>query len=117
MATLAVTEQTVNGSTLLPLVAAAGGGDAMQQDGDHCLVVNNADATSTTVTVHSYAPVGPGEGDVDLAVVVAAGERRDIGPFSPAAFVNPATGLASITYSKVTSLTVGVRHQHTARGT
>lgn len=88
-------------------VAAAGGGDKLAPGGRTFLHAKNGSGGSITVTV-----VTPGEAieDVaitDLAVAIPAGQERMIGPLPGSQFGDPAdSGLASITYSGVTSLTV-----------
>ena len=64
------------------------------------LVVVNGDSTDTDVTV-----VTPGSA-ADIVVTVAAGDTAVIGPLTDA-LVDPADGTISVTYEKVTSLTVG----------
>lgn len=102
--------------TALTMAAASGGGDTigysegailhMSSTGvptpkyNGVVVVTNGDATSTDVTV-----VTPGA-TADIVVAVAAGATKVIGPLTDA-LCDPATGLISLTYSKVTSLTVG----------
>ena len=64
------------------------------------LVVTNGDSTSTDVTL-----VTPGAA-ADLVIAVAAGATQLIGPLGDE-LEDPADDLIDITYSKVTSLTVG----------
>lgn len=86
--------------------AAAGGGDTLEPGEDLFLEVFNGDASDKTVTVVVPGTLyGVARGDVP--VVVTAGERRKIGPF-PRDLADPDTGLVSITYSAVTSVTVAL---------
>ena len=39
------------------------------------------------------------------ALAVPAGQERVLGPFPPAVFADPATGLATITFSAITTVT------------
>jgi len=67
--------------------------------------VVNGSGGDITVTVDSVKPSNYGT-DVNIAEVVTAGERRKIAVNDIARFAG-ADGLAAITYSGVTSLTVG----------
>jgi hypothetical protein len=89
------------------LVAAAVGGDTYDlTDSEAVLVVRNADASSKTVTVVTPGTVS-GLAIADRALVIAAGAFALL-PLDKGDYRDPATGLASITYSAVTSVTVGV---------
>lgn len=85
--------------------SAAGGGDTVAPGARTFLYVRNADASDKTVTV-----VRPGQtygqNNPDIPVVVTAGEFRLIGPLT-SDLADPTTGLVGITYSAVTSVTVG----------
>lgn len=89
-------------------VAAAGGGDRAPCGPKNYLHVKNASGGAITVTVDSVVPCNYGS-DHDLVVSVPAttGERL-IGPLSPERYASTSDGLAAITYSGVTSLTVMV---------
>lgn len=101
-----LTTQTVVGSGLAPaFAAAAAGGDKVAPGDDTFLVVKNADASAKTVTVDSARPCDQGV-DHDLVVVVPAGGERWIGPLVANRFAG-ADGLVSVSYSAVTSVTVG----------
>lgn len=117
MALLTYQSSVQNDGITLTMASASGGGDTigyssggiMQMNSvgvptpkyNGFLVVRNADATTTNVTL-----VTPGA-TADIVVAVAAGALKVIGPLTDA-LVDPATGTISVTYSKVTSLTVGV---------
>lgn len=108
MATLAT--QTVTRAGLRKdnaLVAANAGGDKFVPDKDTTLEVNNGSGGAITVTIVTPGTTF-GEAIADRAVSVPAGQRYEIGPFPAELFANPADGLADITYSGVTTLTVGV---------
>lgn len=68
--------------------------------------MKNGGASSITVTVNSVTPSNYGT-DVDLVVSVPAGGERRIGPLSEQRFASPSDGLVAVTYSDVTSVTVG----------
>jgi len=87
------------------LAAAAGGGDTFTPGDGVWLEVNNGDASAKTVTI---ATPGTMEGlaVADRVCVIPAGERWKI-PV-PARLYAAGDGTGSITYSAVTSVTVGV---------
>jgi hypothetical protein len=87
------------------MVAAAGGGDTFTNDGASTyFLVENADATATTVTFDGTgtAPTSAVAFDDDVATSVPAADIYLFGPFPKDRF----TATVSVTYSKVTSLTV-----------
>lgn len=103
MATLAVQQITTAG--LAPTFTAASvGGDAIACDNDNSLRVKNGSGGSITVTIASPTPCNFGFVH-NVAVAVAAGADVTIGPLILSRF-GDATGLAQITYSAVTSITV-----------
>ena len=107
MALLTTQVITRTGTGLTPaLVAAAVGGDSFVNTGKEFLEINNASGAPITVTFAlPYTVDGiavPGK-----AVAVPAGQRRFIGPW-PASFYNDTTTQqVAVTYSGVTSLTIG----------
>lgn len=107
MALLAL--QTIKAAGLVPTTtAAAGGGDTVQlaqtNDDRTLLQVTNGAGTSMTVTVADSGVTGAGNPATVTPITVAAGATCLV-PLNPAA-VNLATGLISITYSAVTTVTV-----------
>lgn len=106
MALLAKQAASVVGLNPLTMNAAAGGGDTVLVDRPGVyLLVRNADATSKTVTiVRPYTTYGTA--DPDIPVVITTLNFAVIGPI-PVEF-GDANGLVAITYSAVTSVTVGV---------
>jgi hypothetical protein len=111
MAALTVQVPTVAG--LAPsYAAAAGGGDTFVpgSSGTHILHVKNGGGSAITVTVDDAVSVTPGSAkqfDPDIGISVPNGGERMIA-IDPARFNNPSTGVVAITYSAVTSVTVGV---------
>lgn len=92
------------------LAAAAGGGDSWQNTGREFLEVANGGVGSINVTIAAQVPCGTfgvSNAAHDIVVAVANGATKRIGPVDPAAY-NDANGRAQITYSGVTSVTVGV---------
>lgn len=103
------TAQITQAGTLVTLVAAGAGGDTVIAGASTWLHVKNGSASSITVTIDdptSATPTAATAFNPDAAITVAAGAERIIGPIS-ARFGAPATGLASVTYSAVTTVTVG----------
>lgn len=105
MATLATQVQNLAGIT--PTYASAAvGGDRFTPGDTTCIEVVNGSGGAITVTVDSKVNSNFGT-DVNVSVVVGAGARAKIGPFPAQRFAAP-DGLGDISYSGVTSLTVGV---------
>lgn len=104
MATLAI--QTIDNDGLTPAyVAAAAGGDKAVPGPGSYLHVKNGSAGSINVTL-----VTPGTVDGNLAVgdrVVAVGAGAESKIAVGNLYRDPADGLAAITYSAVTTVTVG----------
>lgn len=106
MATLSV--QTIDraGDGLTPAYSAAsGGGDVFPNTGREFVLVKNASGGSITVTATTPQTVA-GLGVADETYVIPAAGERMIGPFPPSTFNNP-SGQVALTYSGVTSLTLG----------
>ncbi|MFF7610746.1 hypothetical protein [Streptomyces lavendulae] len=105
MATLTVAAIAAAG-TLNATTAAAGGGDKVKPDGDRVFVeVTNGSGGSINVTVASY-PTVRGQAVADRVIAVAASATKKI-PIFADLNTNPSDGLAAITYSAVTTVTVG----------
>ena len=109
MATL--TPQVITQAGVTPSYAACtGGGDAAACGPDTFVHVKNGSGGSLTVTlaipagVSSFANVAY----TSTAVAIGAGTERMIGPLLPQLYQDPVTGLCTITYSGVTSLTIGL---------
>lgn len=104
-----LTTQTIAATGLTPATTAASvGGDtvapASLADDRTFLYVNNGSASSITVTVADPGKTPAGNAGTAPPVSVAAGAIGLI-PIATGS-INPATGLASITYSAVTTVTV-----------
>lgn len=93
-------------ANLFALESAAGGGDAFLNSAKRFLVIDNADGSPMTLTLVTQNTVD-GEAVDDKTIVVAAGTRQLLGPFPPAIY-NDNDDKVQLTYSAVTSLTVGV---------
>lgn len=106
MATLAT--QSVTRAGVVPAyAAAAGGGDKFTPDSCTYLHVKNGSGAPINVTIVTPNTVF-GDAIADRVVAVGATSEAVIGPFPAQHFANSAdSGLAAITYSGVTSLTIG----------
>jgi hypothetical protein len=104
LATQAVSRTGLNPS----YSAAAGGGDTFTPDSDTFLHVKNGHTASQTVTIVTPRQVISGVETADLAVSVPNAGERMIGPFPAEIFADPSDGLADLTYSGVTALTIAV---------
>lgn len=87
--------------------AAAGGGDTFTPDRFTFVHAKNGSGGSITVTIVTPRTDALGNPIADNAVAIGAGAEKMIGPFPSEFYGDPTTGLASLTYSGVTSLTVG----------
>jgi hypothetical protein len=103
MAVLTV-QDVVLGGTEVTFAAAAAGGDSFPNDGRTWFRVKNGGGADRTVTVNSQRACDQGF-DHDQAVVVTAGEERDIGPFPTERF-NDTSARVVATYSSESGLTV-----------
>lgn len=105
MATLTV--QSVSSAGVVPssLVAAAGGGDQFSNDGNVLLDVANGGGSPITVTIASQRACDQGSTH-NTTVTVTNGTTKRIGKF-PIDRYNDASGFVQVTYSGVTSVTVG----------
>lgn len=104
MATLTVTDLAATGITYT-LASAAGGGDEFSNSGREFLVVANGGVGSITVTLVTQQTIG-GLALADQAVTVGAGVTKLIGPF-PTLVYNDNNSRVQVTYSGVTTVTVG----------
>ncbi len=104
MATLV--PQDVSTAGVVPTYAAAtSGGDQFANDGKTMVHVKNG-GTTTTVTVASQQACSQGATH-NTAVAVTSGGERMIGPFDTSRY-SDSGGNVLLTYSAVTSLTIGV---------
>src|SRR4051812_47481836 len=107
MATLTTQTITRAGAVITP-VAAAGGGDAMTCGSGMMLEVVNGGGSPITVTlaVPSSRTYEPNVAITSPAISVTNGTTKWIGPIDAQTFMDPTTGLCTITYSGVTTVTV-----------
>lgn len=104
MAQLAFHQAAIAGSNIV-FTAADAAGDTVLPDLDGGVLVRNADTVAKTVTVVVPGNTRFGQPDPDVAITVAAGETRLIGPL-PQGLADPEDRLVHLTYSNVTALTV-----------
>lgn len=86
-------------------VAAAGGGDAFAPGADTYFEVLNGGGGSITVTFATPGTVA-GNAIADGGGTVTNGQSREFGPFPGDQYADLTTGLVTVTYSGVTSVTV-----------
>ena len=105
----ALTTQSLSRAGLAPTpVAANAGGDTMATGDQMFLQVKTA-GTGTTVTIATPGTV-QGLAVADVSVTLAATAEKWIGPITTALFADPAgtpVNSAAITYTSVTTVTVG----------
>lgn len=99
---------TVYARTADPVfVAASGGGDTFINNGDTEVLVVNSNVAAITLTIECTAPCIFGFTD-DQVVSCGGQELTRIGPFEAKRF-NSALGVASLTYSSATNVTVAAQ--------
>lgn len=102
-----LTTQIISNAGTAPSYAAcAGGGDKVTPGPTTYIHVKNGSGGALTVTVDSVAPCSQGS-DHNLVVSVPAAGERLIGPLPPDRYAAVTDGLVAVTYSGVTSLTIG----------
>lgn len=104
MATLAIQTIGITGATPA-YVSAAGGGDKVVPGQGSFIHVKNGSGGSITVTIATPELVDGDLAVADRAVAVAGGAEAMIS--IPGRYAAPSDGLAAVTYSAVTSLTIG----------
>ena len=88
------------------LVSAAGGGDAFAPGADVFVRINNGGGSSITATFATPGTVA-GLAVADGGGSVTNAQSRLFGPFPAETYADPTTGLVTLTYSGVTTVTVG----------
>lgn len=107
MALLATGSVTRTNGIVATLAAASGGGDTFTPVQNQFLMVTNGGGSPITVTVATPGQVR-GLDIVQISVSVTNGTTKFILISPPDFVMDPTTGLGNITYSAVTSVTVGV---------
>lgn len=103
-----LTKQTIVRTGITPSYTAVAASDTFTPDADCFIHVKNGGGSSDTCVVQVLAGDPPGLTISDNSVSVTNGQERMIGPFPPQFFADPTTGLATVTHSFTTSVTVGV---------
>lgn len=106
MATIQYQQAKAVGTTVT-FAAATVGGDSIAPDDHGLVLVKNGDGTATTVTVVTPGVDKYGIARPDITFSVAASATAVLGPFPPDLGDQTTDKLVDLTYSKVTSLTVG----------
>ena len=106
MAALTVQTIPLLGVQKATLVAAATAGDTFVNDGKTIFEVNNADVSATTVTITGQRNL-PLDTSSTKTVSVAASTTQIIGPFPVGNYNRETDESVVVTYSSVTTLTVG----------
>lgn len=89
------------------LVAAEAGGDDFVNSGRDFIHIKNGDASPMDVTINSQVDCNQGvDHDISVTIPASTGEKF-IGPFPKDRF-NDTAGKIQITYSAVTSVTIGI---------
>lgn len=104
-----LTTQAITRAGIVPSLAAVAASDTFRAIKGTFLEVANGGAGTTTVTVDSLKQTEYGT-DADLVVTVAAGATKRIylGDDQDQRFTSPTTGVATVTCSPTTSVTIGV---------
>lgn len=104
----ALTTQNISRTGVTPTYAAVAASDTFTPDAQVFLHVKNAGGSPDTCVVVVAAGDPPGLVLADISVSVTNAQERMIGPFPGNFFADPTTGLATVTHSFTTSVTVGV---------
>lgn len=106
-----LTTQIVNRAGIIPSYGAVAASDTFVPDDHTFLHVKNGGASSDTVAIAigsgAASPI-PNVTIGNVSVAVANGAEKMIGPFPASYFADPSTGLATVTHSYQTSVTVAV---------
>jgi len=102
---------------LVPSYSAVNASDTFVPAKNRYLHVKNTNAATRTVTVTTYSTGVGGVAVTDWVGTVGANTGELImGPFPGTAFTDPATGLATVTYSATTNVTAALVELATPAG-
>lgn len=104
----ALTTQDISRTKIIPTYAAVAASDTFTPDAQTFVHIKNAGGSSDTVVVAVAAGDPPGLTIADVSNAVANATEGMIGPFPPNFFADPTTGVATITHTFTTSVTIGV---------
>ena len=105
MATL-VPKAPARAANAFALVSAEVGGDEFVNDGKCLIVIDNGSGAPITLTAETQQTVD-GEEVADKEIVIPDAEQHLLGPW-PKPIYNDGDGKVQLTYSGVTSLTIGI---------
>jgi hypothetical protein len=103
MAILTPLVPSATGTTYTTSAASAGGDKVSPVNCS--VIVTNGSASSITLTVDVPGNDQFGLARPDIAITIAAGTSKLVGPF-PLSIANPADGYVNLSYSAVTSVTI-----------
>lgn len=103
-----LTTQNVARTAITPSYAAVAATDTFVPGNTTFLHIKNGGGSPDTVTVQVLQGDPPGLTIADTTVSVTNAQERMIGPFPPQFYADPTTGLATVTHSFTTSVTVAV---------
>lgn len=104
----ALTVQNISRTGVVPSYAAVAASDTFLPDSNTIIHVKNGGGSSDTVTVAVLRGDPPGLTIADVTMAVANGAEKFQGPWPAEFFADPTTGLATITHSFQTSVTIAV---------
>jgi hypothetical protein len=106
MALLTVHPISMTGDSKAYVAADAGLTDTFPNDGRTFLHIKNTNASGRTATVNSIRPCDQGvDHNIPIAIGATTGDEM-AGPFDPARFNDPNTGLVSVTFDAVAGVTI-----------
>lgn len=103
-----LTTQNIARTGITPTYAAVAASDTFTPDAQVFIHVKNGGGSPDTCVVQVLAGDPPGLTISDNSVSVTNAQERMIGPFPAQFFADPTTGLATVTHSFTTTVTVGV---------
>lgn len=103
-----LTTQTISRTKIVPTYAAVAASDTFVPGSGVFLHIKNAGGSSDTVVVAVAAGDPPGLTISDVSNAHANATEGMTGPFPANFFADPTTGLATVTHSFTTTVTVGV---------
>jgi hypothetical protein len=106
MALLTVYPTGPTGDSKAYVACDAGLSDTFPNDGRTFLHFKNTNAAPRVATVNSIRPCDQGFDHNQAATIAATTGDEMVGPFDPARFNDPATGLVTVNYDAVAGMTV-----------
>ena len=104
-----LTAQEIGYAGALPTLSAVNASDTFVPDDRTFLWVKNTNAATRDITIATVRTGvgGLAIGDVVVTIAASTGEEM-IGPFPYSQFADPATGLATVTYTSATNVTAAL---------